>query len=102
MSVDLDVKRKTKTKAKVERPKLHKVILLNDDYTPRHFVVRVLQAVFRIGEEHASRIMYTAHTRGACVVTVFPKDVAETKATEANDLAKDAGHPLQFTTEPEE
>lgn len=100
MSTDLELK--TKVKPKVERPKLHKVILVNDDYTPRHFVVRVLQAVFRIGEEHASRIMYVAHTRGACVVSVYPRDVAETKASEAMDLAREAGHPLQFTTEPEE
>lgn len=97
-----DLQQKPKIKPKLERPKLHKVILLNDDYTPRHFVVRVLQAVFRIGEETASRIMYVAHTRGACVVSVYPRDVAETKATEATDLAKEAGHPLQFTTEPEE
>ena len=100
MSTDLELK--TKVKPKVERPKLHKVILVNDDYTPRHFVVRVLQAVFRIGEEQASRIMYVAHTRGACVVSVYPRDVAETKASEAMDLAREAGHPLQFTTEPEE
>ena len=93
---------KTATKPKAERPKLHKVILLNDDYTPRDFVVRVLKSVFRIGGETAFKIMYVAHTRGACVVSVYPRDVAETKATEANDLAKDSGHPLQFTTEPEE
>ena len=100
--MSIELKEKPKTRSKVERPKLHKVIILNDDYTPRHFVVRVLQAVFRIGEEQASRIMYVAHTRGACVVSVYPKEVAETKATEAMDLAKDNGHPLQFTTEPEE
>ncbi|WMS43658.1 ATP-dependent Clp protease adapter ClpS [Acuticoccus sp. MNP-M23] len=97
-----DTELKTRVKPKVERPKLHKVILLNDDFTPRHFVVRVLQAVFRIGEDQAARIMYVAHTRGACVVSVYPKDIAETKADEATDLAKEAGHPLQFTTEPEE
>ena len=100
--MSIELKEKPKTRSKVERPKLHKVIILNDDYTPRHFVVRVLQAVFRIGEEQASRIMYVAHTRGACVVSVYPKEVTETKATEAMDLAKDNGHPLQFTTEPEE
>lgn len=100
MSTDLELK--TKVKPKVERPKLHKVILINDDYTPRYFVVRVLQAVFRIGEDQAARIMYVAHTRGVCVVSVYPRDVAETKASEAMDLAKEAGHPLQFTTEPEE
>ncbi|XWN32515.1 MAG: ATP-dependent Clp protease adaptor ClpS [Devosia sp.] len=100
MTTDGEVK--TVVKQKTERPKLHKVILLNDDYTPREFVVVVLRKVFRIGGETAYAIMHTAHTKGACVVSVYPRDVAETKANEANDLSKNAGHPLQFTTEPEE
>ena len=92
----------TKTKPKVERPRLHKVLLLNDDYTPRDFVVAVLRSVFKIGGETAYGIMMTAHTKGSCVVSVYPADVAETKANEANAMAQGAGHPLQFTTEPEE
>lgn len=92
----------TVTKTKAEPPRLHKVVLLNDDYTPREFVVRVLKAVFRIGGETAHTIMMTAHQKGACVVSVYPAQIAETKANEANAMAQDAGHPLQFTTEPEE
>ena len=99
---DIGTKRRAKTERKTARPRLHKVILLNDDYTPREFVVRVLKAVFRVTEEQAYRVMITAHQRGACVVAVFTKDVAESKATEATDLGKEAGHPLTFTTEPEE
>src|SRR6187397_406322 len=87
---------------KVERPRLYKVILLNDDYTPREFVVRVLKAEFRMTEEQAHRVMVVAHTRGLCVVAVFTRDVAETKATRATDMARSKGHPLQFITEPEE
>jgi ATP-dependent Clp protease adaptor protein ClpS len=102
MSQQPDVKPRTRTKTKVERPKLWKVILLNDDYTPREFVVMVLKAVFRMGEEAAYAVMLTAHRRGACVIAVFTKDVAETKAKEATDLAKDKGYPLAFSTEPEE
>jgi ATP-dependent Clp protease adaptor protein ClpS len=93
---------RTKTKLKVERPRLHKVILVNDDYTPREFVVKVLEAVFRMNESQAYKVMITAHQRGACVVAVFTKDVAESKATEATDLGRQAGYPLLFTTEPEE
>jgi ATP-dependent Clp protease adaptor protein ClpS len=95
-------KTKTKTRLKVERPRLHKVILVNDDYTPREFVVKVLEAVFRMNESQAYKVMITAHQRGACVVAVFTKDVAESKATEATDLGRQAGYPLLFTTEPEE
>jgi len=96
------VKPRTKVKPKTERPKLYKVILLNDDYTPREFVVLVLKAVFRMNAEHAYHVMMTAHQRGACVIAVFTRDVAETKAKEATELGKQKGYPLFFTTEPEE
>ena len=98
------VKPKTtpKTAPKTARPPLYKVILLNDDYTPREFVVKVLEAVFRMNESQAYRVMMTAHRRGVCVVAVFTRDVAETKATAATDMGRRAGHPLTFTTEPEE
>jgi ATP-dependent Clp protease adaptor protein ClpS len=92
---------KTKTRTAPERPPLYKVILLNDDYTPREFVVLVLKAVFRIGEETAHRIMLTAHQRGACVIAVFTRDVAETKAKEATEMGRAKGYPLFFTTEKE-
>ena len=91
-----------KDEIKVERPRLHKVILVNDDYTPRDFVVTVLKAVFRMIESQASRVMITAHRRGTCVVAVFTKDVAEAKATHATDAGRSKGYPLLFTTEPEE
>ena len=93
---------RTKTKPKVERPKLHKVILVNDDFTPREFVVRVLKAEFRMTEDQAAKVMMTAHQRGVCVVAVFTRDVAETKATRATDAGRAKGYPLLFTTEPEE
>jgi ATP-dependent Clp protease adaptor protein ClpS len=93
---------RAKVRPKTERPRLHKVILLNDDYTPREFVVTVLKAVFRMSRDQAYRVMMTAHRRGACVVAVYTRDVAETKATEGTEAGRAAGYPLQFTTEPEE
>ena len=102
MPDDLDLKPRLKTQTKVKRPPLFKVILLNDDYTPREFVVTVLKGVFRMSDDQAYRVMITAHRRGVCVVAVFTKDVAETKATRATDADKAAGYPLMFTTEPEE
>jgi ATP-dependent Clp protease adaptor protein ClpS len=99
---DSDTKQTTKVVPKTERPRLHKVILINDDFTPREFVVMVLKAEFRISEEQAHRVMITAHRRGLCVVSVYAKDVAETKATRATDLGRSKGYPLLFTTEPEE
>ena len=96
------VQPRTKLKPKTQRPKPWKVILLNDDYTPREFVVAVLKAVFRMNESTAYKVMMTAHQRGACVIAVFTKDVADTKAKEATELGKSKGYPLYFTTEPEE
>jgi ATP-dependent Clp protease adaptor protein ClpS len=95
-------KGRSKPQPKTQRPRLHKVILVNDDYTPREFVVVVLKSEFRMNEEQAYSVMLTAHRRGVCVVAVFTKDVAETKATRATDFARSNGYPLMFTTEPEE
>ena len=95
-------KPRTKAKPKTQRPPLYKVILLNDDYTPREFVVQVLKAVFRMNVDQAYSVMMTAHRRGACVIAVYARDVAETKAKEATELGKSKGYPLYFTTEPEE
>ena len=95
------VKPRTKTRTRTARPPLYKVILLNDDFTPREFVVQVLKAVFRMGAERAQAVMMTAHQRGACVIAVYTRDVAETKAKEATELGKEKGYPLFFTTEPE-
>lgn len=81
---------------------MHKVILENDDFTPREFVTEVLRAVFGMGPDRAYVVMMTAHQKGRCVVGVFTRDIAETKATRATGLAKEAGFPLLFTTEPEE
>ena len=91
-----------KPETKVEKPKLYKVILFNDDFTPREFVVKVLQGEFRLSEDQAMRVMMTAHRKGVCVVSVYPRDVAETKATRATDAGRARGYPLLFTTEPEE
>ncbi|MEZ5669581.1 MAG: ATP-dependent Clp protease adapter ClpS [Alphaproteobacteria bacterium] len=99
---DIDTRSRTRVLPKTQRPRLHKVILLNDDYTPREFVVAVLKAVFRMSEDQAYRVMMTAHRLGASVVAVYTREVAETKATEATDAGREAGHPLTFTTEPEE
>ena len=69
---------------------------------PREFVVMVLKAEFRMNEAQANAVMMTAHRKGVCVVAVFARDIAETKASRATDAGKAKGFPLQFTTEPEE
>ena len=92
---------KTRSKTRVARPPLYKVMLINDDFTPRDFVVVVLKAEFRMSEDQAHRVMVTAHTKGSCVVAVFTREIAEAKAARATDMARAEGFPLLFTTEPE-
>jgi ATP-dependent Clp protease adaptor protein ClpS len=83
----------------ITKPKIN---LVNDDCTPRGFVVTILKAEFRMTEGQALRVMMTAHRRGACVVAVYTKDVVEAKATRATDAGRSNGYPFLFTTEPEE
>ena len=99
---EITTKPHTKIQLKTERPRLHKVILVNDDYTPREFVVMVLKAEFRMSADQAYRVMMTAHRKGACVVAVYARDVAESKAARATEAGRLKGYPLTFTTEPEE
>lgn len=99
---DILTRPRIRTRPKTERPRLHKVILVNDDYTPRDFVVSVLKGVFRMSEDQSYRVMITAHRKGSCVVAVYAKDIAETKADEGTQAGRREGYPLQFTTEPEE
>jgi ATP-dependent Clp protease adaptor protein ClpS len=97
-----DVIVKPKARTRVARPKLYRVVLLNDDFTPREFVCLVLRGVFRLPPPQAERVMLTAHQQGACVVAVYTKEIAETKAAQAHALAAEHGHPLAFRVEPED
>ena len=99
---EINLKPRTRTRTKTQRPRLHKVILLNDDYTPREVVTAILKAVFRMPEPEALKVMLTAHQKGACVVAVFTQEIAESKATEATEAGRRLNCPLTFTTEPEE
>lgn len=98
---DLEVKPKIETVPRPARPPLYRVLLLNDDFTPRQFVVGVLRLVFRLNSDQARRVMIIAHTRGLCVVAVYTRDVAETKAAQGTDAGRREGYPLTFLTEPE-
>ena len=89
------------TKPKTERPKMYKIILLNDDYTPMEFVVYVLRRFFSIDESQAHTIMMTMHNKGSAVVGVFSHDVAETKVMQVMDCARKHQHPLQCNMERE-
>ena len=83
----------------MERPKLHKVILVNDDFTPREFVVLVLKRFFHMDMEQATRVMLHVHQKGVGVCGIFPYEIAETKVNQVMDFARQNQHPLQCTLE---
>ena len=91
----------TKTRPKTKKPRLYKVLLLNDDYTPMEFVVHVLEKYFNKGREDATRIMLQVHQKGVGVCGVYTYEVAETKVTQVIDFSRQHGHPLQCTMEKE-
>ena len=88
-------------KPKLKKPRLYRVVLINDDYTPMEFVVLVLQQFFRKGREEAVQIMLNVHTRGSGVCGVFIAEIAETKVRQVLSFSRDNKHPLQCTMEPE-
>lgn len=89
----------TKTKTKVKRPDLYRVLLLNDDYTPMEFVVHVLERFFNKDREGATRIMLHVHNNGVGECGVFTYEIAETKVTQVMDFARKHQHPLQCIME---
>jgi ATP-dependent Clp protease adaptor protein ClpS len=94
--------RRAKPEEKVARPPLFRVLLHNDDYTTRDFVVEVLRAVFRHDETEAVRIMLHVHYRGVGVAGVYTREVAETKVHTVEELAREYEFPLRLSIEPEE
>jgi len=84
---------------KLKRPPLYRVILLNDDYTPMEFVVGVLESVFGLDRNTATRIMLEVHHRGKGVCGVYTYEIAETKVAQVTGLAQQHQHPLLCTME---
>src|SRR5438105_1133347 len=91
-----------KTKQKLEKPKLYKVLLHNDDYTTMEFVVAILREVFHHNEVDATRIMLHVHQNGIGVAGVYSYEIAETRVQKTLSLAKEHQFPLMCTMEPEE
>lgn len=89
------------SKTKLQKPPLYKVLLHNDDFTPRDFVVLVLRQVFNLGDGEAQACMQHAHNNGLAVVGLYTYEIAETKVKEAMAIADDQQYPLLFTFESE-
>lgn len=88
-----------KTKSVVRRPPLHKVVLLNDDYTTMDFVVSVLVQIFHKSAAEATQIMLDVHQKGKGIVGLYPLDIARTKVAQVEQMAGQAGYPLMASVE---
>ena len=90
-----------KERPQTKKPPLYKVLLHNDDYTTKEFVVMVLQSIFHLGEVDANQVMLHVHLNGVGVAGVYPYEIAETKIARTLQLAKRYEYPLQLSMEPE-
>lgn len=93
---------RTKTERKLRKPPRYKVLLHNDDYTTREFVVEVLKGVFHRPEPEAVQIMLHVHHNGVGVAGVYTYEVAEVKVRTVESLARQREFPLMLSIEPEE
>lgn len=87
--------------SKVEIPRLYKVVLHNDDYTPMDFVVQILMSVFKKDEISATQIMLNVHNLGRGICGVYTYEIAETKVARVHQLAEQNEYPLQASMEAE-
>lgn len=88
-------------KTRLEKPKLFKVILHNDDFTTMEFVVFVLQYVFSRSDAEAFTIMLKVHNEGIGIAGVYPYEIATMKSEKAMNLARAREYPLLCTVEEE-
>jgi ATP-dependent Clp protease adaptor protein ClpS len=87
-------KPETRTKPALKHPRQYQVLLHNDDFTPREFVVLVLEVVFRKDQSMATQIMLQAHQHGVAVIGSYSLQEAETKIDRAHEMAEEYGYPL--------
>jgi ATP-dependent Clp protease adaptor protein ClpS len=86
----------------LKQPPLYAVVVLNDDYTPMDFVIEILQEYFSLDLDRATQVMLTVHHTGKGIAGIYPRDIAETKASQVNNYARSQGHPLLCQIEPQE
>ena len=89
------------TREKIDKPRMYKVLLHNDNYTTMEFVVLVLMSVFLKPESEAVQVMLDVHRKGVGIAGVYQREIAETKVERAMQMARQAQFPFLVTMEPE-
>jgi ATP-dependent Clp protease adaptor protein ClpS len=85
----------------ITEPPDYKVLLHNDDYTTKAFVVEILMMIFNKSLEEATHLMWYVHKNNIGVCGIYPFEVAETKIDQSMNLARENGSPLKLTLEKE-
>lgn len=86
-------------KPRLKEPSMYKVFLLNDDFTPMEFVVDLLEKLFGMDREKATRIMLQVHSYGKGVCGIYTYEIAETKVAQVSEYAQRHQHPLMCSME---
>lgn len=92
---------KDEIKDKIKRPSMYKVIIYNDDYTTMDFVVEVIMRVFHKSNVEATKIMLDVHNLGKGIVGIYSYDIASSKISKVNKMARSEGFPLKLSMEEE-
>lgn len=98
---DVELLIREKQDARVDEPPMYRVLLFNDDFTPKAFVVEILVGLFQKSTAEATELMWRVHQGKRGVAGVYPRDIAETKVVTVRTLARENGFPLKMTFEPD-
>jgi len=93
------IEEEIETRLELEEPRMFRVLLHNDDYTSMDFVVEVLMGIFHKNAMEAEKIMIEIHEKGIGVCGVYSFEIAQTKAEQVRQKAKQNEFPLLATIE---
>lgn len=103
--LDLDIELTQHTKTAFQQPMteqsnalMRNVYVLNDDFTPMEFVLELMQSIFKLNAQKSEKVTMEAHYKGRALCGKYAKDLAETMACKAMEIAQKAGHPLMLIT----
>jgi ATP-dependent Clp protease adaptor protein ClpS len=99
---DIDIQIEESSDTRTDEPPMYRVVLYNDDFTPRAFVVEILVTLFHKGLAEATELMWRVHKGRRGVAGIYPREIAETKVAVVTALARENGYPLKTTLEPDE
>jgi ATP-dependent Clp protease adaptor protein ClpS len=99
MEFERKISSETDLSEELQEPLQYRVVLLNDDFTTKDFVIAVLMAVFHKKHEDAHVIMEDVHKKGRGVVGAYTYDIAATRCLQVHEVARQNGFPLRCVME---